>query len=304
MASASSSAAISRAHRCKVRDSLKPWFSSSTAVGVGGGGGGGGGGGDRSGGGGGDRSGSQTGGRSGGGGGGGSGGGLARRVRRAGEARAAGAAGAGGIYLAYGHDQRAGLVADAHLADQQLAGNQALLAQQAGADQARLAGPAYRAELCLHRGARGQVDERGELAAGGVAGLGPDQVAGGPVDPLDGPVLGHQEQRHRGVLEDGAQQLAFGAVRSGSPAGDRAFGAVPGGRLGLEQLDGAFQLDERGVEHLGRLGPARPGGSGQRGVTGRQRGDPLRARHISQRPDPGPSGMALPWLAPPRLAPP
>ena len=30
MASASSSAAISRAHRCRVRDSLKPWFSSST----------------------------------------------------------------------------------------------------------------------------------------------------------------------------------------------------------------------------------------------------------------------------------
>jgi hypothetical protein len=29
-----------------------------------------------------------------------------------------------------------------------------------------------------------------------------------------------------------------------------------GGRLGLKQLDGAFQLDERGVEHLGRLGPA------------------------------------------------
>ena len=181
MASASSSAAISRAHRCRVRDSLKPWFSSSTRAAA-----------------------------------------VTRsrwRVMASTRCRASGGTGSarraragprlpvgrrwrtggggrrwrtadggwrgGGGGSADGDDQRAGLAAEADPADEQLAGDQAVLGQQAGPDQARLAGPADRAELGLDRRAGGQVDERGERAAGGVAGLGPDQVAGGPVDPLD-----------------------------------------------------------------------------------------------------------------------
>jgi hypothetical protein len=168
--------------------------------------------------------------------------------------------------------QQVGLAADADPADDELAGDQAVRGEQAAPDQALPAGPADRGELGVNRGARRQVDEGRERPAGGVPGLGPDQVARRLVDPLDRAVAGEQEQRNGRVAERRPQQTALGAVAA------RRLTAVglAATRPGLhrpEQVDRAFKLGKRGVEHIAWLGALRPGRLAERGIAGRQAGD-------------------------------
>ena len=107
--------------------------------------------------------------------------------------------GRAGVGVADGDQQRIGFVSvtpDPDPADEELARHQAIRRDQAAPDAALLTGPANGSELGVHRRARRQGDEGGERAAGRVAGLGPDQVTRGPVDPLDRAVAGEQHQRN------------------------------------------------------------------------------------------------------------
>src|SRR6185437_9360495 len=167
---------------------------------------------------------------------------------------------------------RTGVVArppDADASDDQLARDLAVLGDQAALQAARLAGPADGGELGVQRRPGRHGDERAERTAGRVAGLGADQVPRGPVDPLHGAVLGDEEQRRRRVPEHRAQQAAFGVVggRTGIPG-------VPGRGLSpAEQVDGFFELGERGLEDAAAVGARGPGGLAQGGIPRAEPGD-------------------------------
>ncbi len=162
----------------------------------------------------------------------------------------------------------------AHLgqADGQLGARRSVRAQQAALDPPGLPGPRDGGELALHRGAGGQVHERGEELADRVPGAGAEQLAGPGVDPLHGDVRAEQEHRHRRVLEYRAQQppLREQRLRAGAGGLGRAGGG-PGPHR-PEDVHRGVQLRERGLQHGPGVRTGHRGGLPEPGVALLERG--------------------------------